>query len=167
MEFDFVVVGAGSAGCALAARLSEDGAHRVALLEAGPRDTNPWIHIPVGYFRTMGIEVLEGRALDRADTEGGQPVVVISRSLARGYFPEEDPLGRRVALGSDTTWSTVVGVVEDVRTLGMDVEPQPLLFFPLRQAVPEGVSTTAQSMSYVIRTSTPPTTFLPGESILL
>ncbi len=54
MEFDFVIVGAGSAGCAIAARLSESGRYTVALLEAGPKDTNPWIHIPVGYFKTMG-----------------------------------------------------------------------------------------------------------------
>jgi len=50
-EFDYVIVGAGSAGCVLANRLSADGKHSVLLLEAGPRDTNIWIHIPLGYGR--------------------------------------------------------------------------------------------------------------------
>lgn len=54
MEFDYVIVGAGSAGCVLANRLSADGKASVALLEAGGRDNYPWIHIPVGYFKTMG-----------------------------------------------------------------------------------------------------------------
>lgn len=74
-EYDYVIVGAGPAGCLLANRLSANPQHRVLLLEAGGRDNYPWIHIPVGYlfcignprtdwcFKTEAQPGLQGRAL--------------------------------------------------------------------------------------------------------
>ena len=54
MEFDYVVIGAGSAGCVVANRLASSDRFSICLIEAGGKDNHPWIHIPVGYFKTMG-----------------------------------------------------------------------------------------------------------------
>ena len=85
MEFDYLIVGAGSAGCVVANRLASSNKGTVGLFEAGSRDTYPWIHIPIGYFKTMGNSKtdwcfktepdpgLNGRSIDwpRGKTLGG------------------------------------------------------------------------------------------------
>ena len=54
MAFDYLVIGAGSAGCVVANRLASSERISIGLIEAGGKDDHPWIHIPVGYFKTMG-----------------------------------------------------------------------------------------------------------------
>jgi len=66
-DFDYIIVGAGSAGCVLASRLSADGRTSVLLLEAGPRDNYLWIHIPMGYGKTMFHPVYNWRFLSEPD----------------------------------------------------------------------------------------------------
>jgi predicted permease len=84
-------------------------------------EQSPWTittTVMPGYFEALTIPLLQGRFLQHRDSREAQPVVVISRSMARAYWPEVDPVGRRLRLsGNETTapWLTVVGVVEDVR----------------------------------------------------
>jgi len=88
-RFDYVIVGAGSAGCVLANRLSADGRHSVLLVEAGPRDTYPWIHIPIGYAKTMFHPVLNwGFYTDPQPTMNGRKV----------YWPRGRTLGGSSAI---------------------------------------------------------------------
>lgn len=74
-EADYVILGGGSAGCVLAARLSEDPSARVALLEAGPWDRNPWIHIPMGFARLYVTKKFDWNYQTEAEPElGGRQV---------------------------------------------------------------------------------------------
>ena len=76
IEADYIVIGAGSAGCAVAARLSEDPSVQVLLLEAGAKDRNPWLHVPIGYAKTMYHPTLSWNLVTEPEKElGGRRVI--------------------------------------------------------------------------------------------
>jgi putative ABC transport system permease protein len=88
-----------------------------------------------GYFTAMGLTLLRGRVFDLSDTADSPRVVVINDSLQRRYFPAEDPIGKQVYGGGDGPWYTVVGVVRDVKHMGLTDDPTPELYHPLQQFI--------------------------------
>lgn len=99
--------------------------------------------IAPSWFATFGVPVLRGRAFGDEDRDGAPPVVVMSESAARHYWPGRDPIGRRVRLGvaPDAPAFTVVGVVPDTRYRDLR-EPRASIYFPLRQSIFPFVPTT-------------------------
>jgi putative ABC transport system permease protein len=87
-----------------------------------------------GYFRTLGIPLLAGREF--ADTDGNKApnVAIINQSVQRRLWPNEDPIGKRVSYDGGKTWTTVVGVVGDVREFGLDRPPISEMYVPVAQS---------------------------------
>jgi putative ABC transport system permease protein len=98
------------------------------------------------YFRTMGIPVVRGREFLETDNAGAPGVVLINQSLARRYWKDEDPVGKRLrqgAVSNESPWLTIVGVVGDVRHGGLDREPRPEMYFSYAQAAMQQSSSIA------------------------
>ena len=100
-EFDYVIVGAGSAGCVLANRLSADGKNSVLLLEAGPRDTNLWIHVPLGYGRLFKEKTVNWMYQTEPEPglDGRQRVSTARQGAGRIEFDQRPALCPRPARG--------------------------------------------------------------------
>ena len=93
------------------------------------------LRVSDGYFETLGAGVLRGRGFGPADRMGDLPVVVVDESAIRRVFDGQDPIDRRIRLGDDDTWWTVVGVVPDLLTRPLDPEALPGgVYVPLRQS---------------------------------
>jgi putative ABC transport system permease protein len=93
----------------------------------------------VGYFKTMGIPIIKGRDFDDRDKHGSTPVIIITETFARQYFPNEDPIGKRIKPGistyddEDSVMREIIGVVGDVRNRTLSTESKPAYYVPQTQ----------------------------------
>jgi predicted permease len=110
----------------------------------GVRRTSP------GYFETMRIPLIEGRAFNQDDHTRALPSVIISKSVKDRYWPNASALGKRITIGN--AGAQVVGVVGDVRELSLRAEAYPLLYLPMVDAAGGGV----QTMRIAVRTAGEP-----------
>jgi predicted permease len=102
-----------------------------------------------GGFEVLGLKLLEGRVFTAADREGAPAVAVVNRSFARRYFPGASPVGRRVRLGPDRPWMTLVGVVSDMALGGVEGSEHDGIYAPLAQRG-------GRFMALVVRTESAP-----------
>jgi len=88
------------------------------------------------YFSTMGIRLMDGRPFDDHDTFAATPVVIVNQTLARTFWPNESAIGKhlRPIGGSKDPWSTVIGIVDDVKNAGLDRPAGTELYLPSGQA---------------------------------
>jgi putative ABC transport system permease protein len=106
------------------------------------------------YFRTIGMRLLKGREFTERDNETAPKVVVISEATARRYFPDEDPLGKRIQFGKNDS-REIVGVMADVKQFGLETDARPSMWFSANQS-PD------RAMYVVARTSGDPLSLAPA-----
>jgi putative ABC transport system permease protein len=116
---------------------------------AHPRSVTP------GYFKTMGIEVVAGRAFTSDDRAGFPLVGIVNDTMARRYWPNQPAVGRRLVVGGTTASVEVVGVVADVRHWGLDSPVNPELYLPLAQR-------TVGGLTFVVSTDLDPASLAAG-----
>jgi len=111
--------------------------------------------VTADYFAAMGIPLRRGRFFTSFDREGAQPVALISETTARRFWPDEDPVGKKIKLGfvGASKVREIVGVVGDARHDGLDSDPRTEVFLPHLQE-PYG------SMTYIVRTTAEPSTLV-------
>jgi putative ABC transport system permease protein len=107
--------------------------------QEGQRPSATFASVAPDFFRTLHIPILRGRDFTEHDEDGTQSVIIINQTLAKRFFPNEDPVGKRLVFGGDPSdpksYNTIIGVVGDVRGLGLDQEPPPAFYFNYKQFV--------------------------------
>ncbi|HTB21001.1 MAG TPA: ABC transporter permease [Bryobacteraceae bacterium] len=110
-----------------------------------------------GYFGALGIPLIQGRLFDSRDNQHTPKVVIINETAARRYWPNENPIGKHILSNfEEVQWSTIVGVVGDVKHTGLDAQTNPENYYHYLQIPPEAMNFAESSMALVIRTSADP-----------
>jgi putative ABC transport system permease protein len=117
------------------------------VIEGRAPPTGLVVRVSNGYFDMVGLPVEAGRAFTESDGPESFHVAVVSRSLADRYWPDEDPVGRRLRISGEEAWVQVVGVVGDVRSMSDSDQGEPNLYRPFSQD-------TRSEMYLVARTQT-------------
>ena len=113
--------------------------------------------ISASYFRGMGIPLIRGRYFEESDTATAPGVVIVNEVLARRFWPGEDPIGKRMRAGFDeSSWSTVVGIVGNVKHAGLDTETNPEMYYPYLQVPATLMNFVEGSMTLVVETEDEP-----------
>jgi len=114
------------------------------------------IRISPDYFKVLQATLLRGRSFTEGDEDGKQHVAIIDESTARKYWPTRDPLGCQVRFGRDPTkpWTTVVGIIKDIKNDGLDIDGVPHIYVSVYQDP-------SKQVSVVLRTSLPATLLEP------
>lgn len=86
-----------------------------------------------GYFAAMGVPLVKGRLFDERDVKDAQQTVIVNENLAQRFWPNQDPIGRRLERGDTEPWRTVVGVVRDTKEFSVDKEPPISIYHPHEQ----------------------------------
>jgi putative ABC transport system permease protein len=106
-------------------------------LPEGTTDSADYVSASPQYFRVMGIPLTRGRLFSQDDTASAPPVALISETLARRYFPHEDPLGRHLVFGFPPYGNVsreIVGLVADIHDVSLARTPGPMMYVPFAQA---------------------------------
>jgi putative ABC transport system permease protein len=119
--------------------------------------------ISTDYFRAMNIPLRDGRGFEERDDESSAPVAIVNETMARAYWPGESAVGRRFKIGgpnSDAPWMTVVGVVADVRQMGVDAPVKAEMYMPYRQTA--DFADFFGPRDLVVRTTVAPQSIVPA-----